>query len=117
MSRSPASSVSKQQGAIQTALANFASLPLPKANHALLGGLDYSQSPGRNKSKQVLTVSVGFEQELAEQIVKLIKDSKLKVQAAFRATLPVTGTKRDLLQEAIARVKNSFPLQYGDFRD
>ncbi len=79
------------------------------------------QSVGGNKSKQVLTIKVGIEQELAKQIVKMIKDSKLKVQASIQGdAVRVTGAKRDLLQEAIALVKKSvtdFPLQYGNFRD
>jgi uncharacterized protein YajQ (UPF0234 family) len=79
------------------------------------------QSVGGNKSKQVLTIKIGIEQELAKTIVKLIKDSKLKVQASIQGdAVRVTGAKRDLLQEAIALVKKSvtdFPLQYGNFRD
>jgi uncharacterized protein YajQ (UPF0234 family) len=60
-------------------------------------------------------------QELKIQIVKMIKDSKLKVQASIQGdAVRVTGAKRDLLQETIALVKKSitdFPLQYGNFRD
>lgn len=74
-----------------------------------------------NKTKQVLTIKVGIEQELAKKIVKMIKDSKLKVQANIQGdAVRVTGAKRDLLQEAIALVKKSvpdFPLQFGNFRD
>ena len=69
----------------------------------------------------MLTIKIGIEQELAKTIVKLIKDSKLKVQASIQGdAVRVTGAKRDLLQEAIALVKKSitdFPLQYGNFRD
>jgi uncharacterized protein YajQ (UPF0234 family) len=79
------------------------------------------QSVGGNKSKQVLTIKVGIEQELAKKIVKMIKDSKLKVQASIQGdAVRVTGAKRDLLQDVIALVKKSitdFPLQYGNFRD
>ena len=63
----------------------------------------------------------GIDQELAKKIVKLIKDSKLKVQATIQGdAVRVTGAKRDLLQEAIALVKKSiteYPLVYGNFRD
>ena len=63
----------------------------------------------------------GVEQELAKKIVKLIKDSKLKVQAAIQGdAVRVTGAKKDELQEAIALVRKSiadFPLQYQNFRD
>jgi hypothetical protein len=74
-----------------------------------------------NKVKRNVTVRTGVETELAKKIVKLIKDSKLKVQASIQGdAVRVTGAKRDLLQEAIALVKKSvtdFPLQYGNFRD
>ena len=79
------------------------------------------QSISGNKAKQVLKVKSGIESELAKTIVKLIKDSKLKVQASIQGdAVRVTGAKRDLLQEAIALVKKSvtdYPLQYGNFRD
>jgi uncharacterized protein YajQ (UPF0234 family) len=68
-----------------------------------------------------LKIKIGIETELAKKIVKLIKDSKLKVQASIQGdAVRVTGAKRDLLQETIALVKKSitdFPLQYGNFRD
>ena len=71
--------------------------------------------------KQAVTVRTGVEQELAKKIVKLIKDSKLKVQASIQGdAVRVSGTKRDDLQDAIALVKKSitdFPLQYQNFRD
>lgn len=74
-----------------------------------------------NKVKQVVTIRVGVEQELAKKIVKHIKDSKMKVQASIQGdTVRVSGAKRDDLQAAIALVKKSitdFPLQYDNFRD
>ncbi len=74
-----------------------------------------------NKVKQVVTIRVGVDQELAKKIVKLIKDSKMKVQASIQGdTVRVSGAKRDDLQAAIALVKKSitdFPLQYDNFRD
>ena len=74
-----------------------------------------------NKVKQVVTVRVGVEQELAKKIVKLLKDSKMKVQASIQGdAVRVAGAKRDVLQDAIALVKASitdFPLQYGNFRE
>jgi hypothetical protein len=64
---------------------------------------------------------VGVEIELAKKIVKLIKDSKMKVQASIQGdTVRVTGKNRDDLQDAIAFIKKSitdFPLQYQNFRD
>jgi uncharacterized protein YajQ (UPF0234 family) len=74
-----------------------------------------------NKVKQVVTIRVGIEQELSKKIVKLIKDSKTKVQASIQGdAVRVSGTKRDDLQDAIALVKKSitdFPVQFGNFRD
>jgi cyclic-di-GMP-binding protein len=74
-----------------------------------------------DKIKQVVTIRVGVEQELAKKIVKLLKDSKLKVQGSIQGdAVRVSGTKKDFLQEAIALVKKSitdFPLQFNNFRD
>lgn len=74
-----------------------------------------------NKAKRLVTVKTGVETELAKKIVKLIKDSKLKVQANIQGeTVRVSGAKRDTLQETIALVKKSitdFPLQFLNFRD
>jgi uncharacterized protein YajQ (UPF0234 family) len=74
-----------------------------------------------NKLKQALTVRTGVEQDLAKRIQKLVKDSKLKVQASIQGdTVRVSGTKRDDLQAVIALVRKSvadYPLQYTNFRD
>jgi len=74
-----------------------------------------------NKVKRNVTVRTGVEQELAKKIVRVLKDSKLKVQGSIQGdAVRVTGTKRDELQNAIALVKKSitdFPLQYENFRD
>ena len=74
-----------------------------------------------NKLKRACTVKVGVETELAKKIVRLLKDSKMKVQASIQGeTVRVSGAKRDDLQAAIALVKKSiadFPLQYQNFRD
>lgn len=59
-----------------------------------------------NKVKRACTVKVGIETELAKKIVKLIKDSKIKVQASIQAdTVRVSGENRDDLQQCIAFVK------------
>lgn len=80
-----------------------------------------SEKISGNKVKQSVTVKTGVETELAKKIVKLIKDSKLKVQASIQGdTVRVSGAKRDVLQETIALVRKSiadFPLQFGNFRD
>lgn len=74
-----------------------------------------------NKVKRAVVVKVGIDTELAKKIVKLVKDSKLKVQASIQGdTVRVSGAKRDVLQETIALLKKSvtdFPLQFGNFRD
>ena len=74
-----------------------------------------------NKVKQELKIKIGIESELAKKIVKLIKDSKLKVQASIQGdTVRVTGAKRDELQACIATVTKAitdFPIKYGNFRD
>ena len=74
-----------------------------------------------NKVKQAVAVRVGVEQELGKKIVRLLKDSKMKVQASIQGdAVRVSGAKRDDLQNAIALVKKSitdFPLQYQNFRD
>ncbi len=79
------------------------------------------QSVSGNKAKQELKIKSGIEQELAKKIVKLLKDSKMKVQATIQGdAVRVTGAKRDDLQSAIALVKKSitdFPLAYENFRD
>jgi uncharacterized protein YajQ (UPF0234 family) len=76
---------------------------------------------GGDKMKQVVKVREGIEQELAKKIVKLIKDSKMKVQASIQGdVVRVTGSKKDLLQDAIALMRKSitdFPLQFKNFRD
>lgn len=74
-----------------------------------------------NKAKQVLKIKDGIDSDLAKKLVKLIKDSGLKVQASIQGeAVRVNGAKRDTLQDAIALVKKSitdFPLKYGNFRD
>lgn len=74
-----------------------------------------------NKVKQLVTVKVGIESELAKRLVKLIKDSKFKVQASIQGeAVRVSGAKRDVLQETIALLRKTdwgFPLQYQNFRD
>src|SRR5207249_4867387 len=74
-----------------------------------------------NKVKQAVTVRVGVEQDLAKKIVKLVKDSRMKVQASIQGdAVRVSGAKRDDLQSAIALVRKSitdYPLQFGNLRD
>ena len=80
-----------------------------------------SEKVSGNKVKRVTTVKHGLEGDLAKRVVKLLKDSKLKVTASIQGdTVRVQGAKRDVLQDAIALMKKSitdFPLQYQNFRD
>lgn len=73
------------------------------------------------EARQTITIKQGIETELAKQLVKAIKGSKLKVQAAIQGDqVRVTGKNRDDLQEAIALLKAqkiTLPLQFTNFRD
>lgn len=86
--------------------------------------LDMSAKPekvGGDKVKQVLTVKAGIESELAKRIQKLVKESKLKVQASIQGDIVrIQGGKRDDLQTAIAMLRkevDDVPLSFGNFRD
>lgn len=72
-------------------------------------------------AKQVVTLRQGIETELGKKIQKLIKESKLKVQAAIQdKQVRVTGKSRDDLQTVIALMRNGkleMPLQFTNFRD
>jgi cyclic-di-GMP-binding protein len=72
-------------------------------------------------AKQVATLRQGIDTELGKKLQRLIKDSKLKVQAAIQdKQVRVTGKSRDDLQAAIALVRSSkleLPLQFTNFRD
>ena len=74
-----------------------------------------------NKVKEEIKVREGIEQERAKNLVKLVKDSKLKVQASIQGdAVRISGAKKDTLQEAIALVRKSvtdLPLQFKNFRD
>lgn len=71
--------------------------------------------------KQEVVVRQGVDKGISKKIVKMIKDAKLKVQAAIQGDqVRVTGKKRDELQTVIAFLRESdfdMPLQYNNFRD
>jgi uncharacterized protein YajQ (UPF0234 family) len=73
------------------------------------------------KVKRIIQVKEGIEQEQAKKIVKLVKDSKIKVQASIQgAAVRISGAKKDDLQSAIQLVRGSvkeIPVQFGNFRD
>ncbi|RGE43645.1 YajQ family cyclic di-GMP-binding protein [Comamonas testosteroni] len=80
-----------------------------------------AQKIGGDKVKQVIKVKNGIESELGKQIQKLMKESKLKVQAAIQEDkVRVTGAKRDDLQAAMALIRKDLsdhPLSFNNFRD
>jgi uncharacterized protein YajQ (UPF0234 family) len=73
------------------------------------------------RAKQTITIQQGIATEKAREIVKALKDSKLKVQAQIQAEqVRVSGKQRDDLQQAIALLKQrdfDLPLQFVNFRD
>ena len=79
------------------------------------------ESVSGNKSKQNLKIKSGIEMDLAKNIIKTIKEAKIKVQTSIQGDeLRVNGAKRDILQECITLVKSNhkdFPLHFGNFRD
>ena len=88
-----------------------------------VGAFDFQkpESASGNTLRQTVLIKQGIERELAQKIVKAIKEAKLKVQAAIQGDeLRISGKKRDDLQDAIALIKRQDieqPLQYVNFRD
>ena len=80
-----------------------------------------AQKIGGDKVKQTVKIKNGIESELAKKIQKLIKDSKIKVQAAIQGdAVRISGTKRDDLQAAMALIRKDLseqPLSFNNFRD
>ena len=74
-----------------------------------------------NMVRQTVTVRQGIQRDVAQKIVKAIKSSKLKTQAAIQGDeVRVSGKKRDDLQDTMAMIKElgvEFPLQFENFRD
>jgi uncharacterized protein YajQ (UPF0234 family) len=79
------------------------------------------QKMGGDKVKQAIKVRSGIESDLARKIQKLVKESKLKVQAQIQGeAVRVQGTKRDDLQAAIALIRKQVtdvPISFNNFRD
>jgi uncharacterized protein YajQ (UPF0234 family) len=76
---------------------------------------------GGDKVRQTLTVRKGIDTETAKKIQALVKQSKIKVQAAIQGdVVRVTGAKRDDLQAAMALIRKDVPdapLSFTNFRD
>ena len=79
------------------------------------------QKAGGDKVRQVVKVRSGIATEDGKKIQKLIKDSKLKVQAAIQGeAVRVTGAKKDDLQAVMALLRkemSALPLSFNNFRD
>ena len=79
------------------------------------------QKMGGDKVKQVIKVRNGIASEDAKKIQRIIKDSKMKVQAAIQGeAVRITGAKRDDLQAAMALIRKDMPdlpLSFDNFRD
>jgi len=71
--------------------------------------------------RQTLSLKQGIDRDAAKKIVKLIKDTRLKVQSQIQGEqVRVTGKKRDDLQQVIAMLKEAdldMPLEFNNFRD
>jgi uncharacterized protein YajQ (UPF0234 family) len=74
-----------------------------------------------DKLKQIVEIQKGINTELAKKIVRIIKDSKIKVQASIQGdAVRITGTKRDDLQTTMAMLRKDVeeaPLNFNNFRD
>ena len=84
--------------------------------------LEFSDVVEMNKrARQQVLVREGLDKDLARKIVKLIKESKLKVQSAIQGEqVRVNGKKRDDLQQVMQLLKAAnlgIPLQFNNFRD
>ena len=84
--------------------------------------LDFADIVEMNRrARQQVAVREGLDKDLARKMVKLIKDSKLKVQAAIQGDqLRINGKKRDDLQQVMQILRDAklgIPLQFNNFRD
>ncbi len=74
-----------------------------------------------SRAKQKIEIRQGIDKDTARKVIKLVKESKLKVQASIQGEqVRITGKKRDDLQDAIALLKKAdvgLPMQYQNFRD
>jgi len=85
--------------------------------------LEFSEPQGSGKQIKVdATMRQGIDKELGKKMAKLVKDSKIKVQASIQGdTVRVTGKKRDDLQEVMALFRSDdsieMPLAFKNFKD
>jgi uncharacterized protein YajQ (UPF0234 family) len=80
-----------------------------------------SEKAGGDMVRQTVTVTNGIDIETARKVVKLVKDTKLRVQASIQGDeVRISGKQRDDLQEAIQTLKAAdlgMPLQYVNYRE
>lgn len=80
-----------------------------------------AQPAGGQTVRQLIKIKEGIERDVARKLIDLVKQSKLKVQAAIHEdTVRITGKNRDDLQAAIKLLKGAevdVELQYVNFRD
>ncbi len=84
--------------------------------------LEFADIVEMNKrARQQVSIQEGLDKDLARKMVKLIKDSKIKVQAAIQGDqLRINGKKRDDLQQVMQLLRDAklgIPLQFNNFRD
>ena len=93
------------------------------ASRKINGGCLEREATQQNVSDawQIVRVRQGIDTDLARQLVKLVKQAKMKVQVAIQGDqLRVSGNKKDALQKVIELIKEqdvSLPLQFVNFRD
>ena len=71
--------------------------------------------------RQTITMMQGINKDISKDIIKIIKESKIKVQVSIQGDeLRISGKKRDDLQQTITLLKTQnldLPLQFINFRD
>jgi hypothetical protein len=87
-----------------------------------IAALEAGQPEIQNRRARLpITIKQGIDKDVAKKIIKAIKDTKLKIQAAIQGEqVRVTGKKRDDLQQVIALLREKdmgLPLQFNNFRD
>ena len=83
--------------------------------------LKSSENASGNTIRQKYDLLEGIDQEMGKKITKMIKDTKLKVQAKIQGNeLRISGAKKDTLQDVMSKInelKLELPLQFVNFRD
>ena len=83
--------------------------------------LKSSENASGNTIRQKYDLLEGIDQEMGKKITKMIKDTKLKVQAKIQGNeLRISGSKKDNLQDVMSKInelKLELPLQFVNFRD